>query len=315
MTATILGIIAPLFGLILLGYFTRRRGWMPPGSTPALNAYVVWLAIPAMFFRIMAESDLGSFWQPGFLLAFGAGMSAAFLLPYLFGRKKGQSRADAGIGALIASYPNTGYMGIPLCIAAFGDTGLQAALIACVIPVTLLFMATIMILEFDRRAGHGLGSALSQTGRQLGTNPLILAPIAGIAWNLTGLPIPVPARELMLLLAASATPCALVNIGLFLAETASGGGSVRIGWLLALKLVVQPGITAIVALSLDMPPVWASAAILLAALPTGTGPFMLSTHYRLDSALSARAILISTILSVVTVTAVLLAFAPGTTAP
>ena len=310
MAATVLGIIAPLFGLILLGYLTRKRGWMPAGSTPALNAYVVWLAIPAMFFRIMAESELRTFWQPGFLLAFGAGTATVFALAYLVARRGGHGRGAAGIDALIASYPNTGYMGIPLCIAAFGDTGLQAALIACVIPVTIVFMGAIMLLEFDRRAGHGLGAALRQTARQLGTNPLILAPLAGIAWNVTGLSIPGPVRELLMLLGASATPCALVNIGLFLAETATGGGHGRVGWLLGLKLVVQPAITALVALSLHMPPVWASAAILLTALPTGTGPFMLATHYRLDSALPARTILLSTIVSTLTVTAVLMLFMP-----
>jgi predicted permease len=77
--------------------------------------------------------------------------------------------------------------------------------------------------------------------------------------------------------------------------------------LVGLKLIVQPAVTAVMALVvLRMPAIWSSTAILLSALPTGTGPFMLATHYRFESAVSARAILLSTLFSVATVTGLLM---------
>jgi hypothetical protein len=53
MLTTVLGIVGPLFGLILLGFVSGKRRWLPEGSTPALNAFVVYLALPALFFRVI----------------------------------------------------------------------------------------------------------------------------------------------------------------------------------------------------------------------------------------------------------------------
>jgi predicted permease len=104
------------------------------------------------------------------------------------------------------------------------------------------------------------------------------------------------------LLGAAASPCALVTIGLFLAqgEPAEHHGAV---WrIVALKLVLHPLITfVLVRWVFDMPPLWAATAVLLAALPVGTGPFMLAKLYEREPATTSRAILISTVLSLATV--------------
>jgi len=311
MLATVLAIVAPLFGLVLLGFVAGRRRWLPEGSTPVLNAFVVYLAVPALFLKVIIDSDPHELWQPGFLLAFSVGAAAAFALALLVDRKRHRRLSEASIDGLIAAYPNTGYLGIPLCLAAFGHTGLQAALIACVIPVTIVFVVAIIALEFDIHYGHGMTKAVTNTVIRLVTNPLLIAPTLGIAWNLAGFGLPEPGHKLLELLGDAAVPCALVNIGTFLSESPTGGHD-RAGWLVAIKLLVQPAVTALVALVvLKMDPVWSSAAILLAALPTGTGPFMLATHYQFDSALSARAILVSTILSVATLTGILLLLHPA----
>lgn len=306
MLATVLGIVAPLFGLILLGFVSGKKGWLPAASTPALNAFTVYLGLPALLFRVMSESKPAELWQPGFLLAFSTGTAVAFLLALMVDRRRHRSASEAAIDALIASYPNTGFLGIPLGLAAFGHPGLQAALIASVIPVAIVFAIGIMVMEFDINHELGFAAALRLTMRRLLTNPLILSPSAGIAWQMTGLGLPDVMRQILVMLGDTAVPCALVNLGLFLSESA-GGGHGRAGWLIGIKLLVQPAVTALMALVLlRMEPVWSSAAILLAALPTGTGPFMLATHYRLDSGVSARATLLSTLLSVATVTALLI---------
>jgi predicted permease len=68
------------------------------------------------------------------------------------------------------------------------------------------------------------------------------------------------------------------------------------------KLLFQPALTALLVLVVfDVPKIWALVAILAAALPVGTGPFMMSQLYQRDAAASARAILVSTVLSVVTI--------------
>ena len=99
----------------------------------------------------------------------------------------------------------------------------------------------------------------------------------------------------------AATPCALVSIGLFLAHKHEGRQDGATGLVLA-KLLLQPAITAFLAFGVfELPTLWASAALLLSALPTGTGPFMLASYYGRDAALVARVILLTTVGSVVTV--------------
>jgi malonate transporter len=66
--------------------------------------------------------------------------------------------------------------------------------------------------------------------------------------------------------------------------------------------VLQPLVTGWLAFKVfAMPPLWAESAVLLAALPTGTGPFMLAEYYRRDGAMISNVILISTVISLVTV--------------
>jgi predicted permease len=69
---------------------------------------------------------------------------------------------------------------------------------------------------------------------------------------------------------------------------------------------VQPAITFVLAFRVfDMPPLWSHTALVLSALPIGTGPFMLAKLYNREAAVTSRAILISTVLSLITVSALL----------
>ncbi len=312
MLLTVLALVGPLFGLILIGFIAHRRAWLPAGSSGALNAYVVHLGLPAVLFRVLAETDTRELWQPGFLLATGGSMAILFAVILVVRRRQGFPLAEAGLDGMIASYPNTGFMGIPLCLAAFGPTGALAAAIAAAIPVTIVFAVTIMIIEFDIHRDHALPAALAKTARQIISNPLVLWPVLGTFWHATGLALPTPVHTIVNLLADSASPCALVNIGLFLAESSHTGGHGRIGLLVGIKLFIQPALAALVTLVLvPTPPVWASAAIVLAALPTGVGPFMIATHYGRDNSIPARAIFASTVLSLVTLTLLLVLLGRG----
>jgi hypothetical protein len=124
----------------------------------------------------------------------------------------------------------------------------------------------------------------------------------GLAWAGTGLALPEGLDRYVSLLGASASPCALVTIGLFLAQTESASSGPGVLRLVAGKLLLQPAVTALLAFQVfSMPPLWAWTAVLMSALPIGTGPFMLAQMYGRDARVTSRAILVSTVLSVVTV--------------
>jgi predicted permease len=119
--------------------------------------------------------------------------------------------------------------------------------------------------------------------------------------------VPEPVEVVLKMLGGSASPCALIALGLFLAEKREGAGDTgSTALLVALKLFLQPAIAwGIAALIFKLPPLLIHAAVLLAALPTGTGPFMLAEYYRREALITAKVILISTMLSVLTLSAYL----------
>jgi predicted permease len=307
--AVVFGAVFPIFALILTGYLCARRGILGAAATEALNNFVVWLALPALLFQAMAQITWPELDHPGFLAAFTGGMAATFLLSFLLGAGKPRENhrlADRSIEGLDASYANTGFMGIPLCLSALGPAALVPAIIATILTACVLFAGAIVLIETDMREEPDFSATLRMVARSLARNPLLVAPILGLAAAIlhgtVGFALPAPVTRFTTLLGAAASPCALVTIGLFLAQSQAARETGVIARLVALKLLVHPAITAALAFWVfAMPPIWSHSALLLSALPIGTGPFMLAKLYNREAAITSRAILVSTVLSVLSV--------------
>lgn len=298
--SAIVNVVLPIFALIFLGYLCRRSGKLGPHAASEINRFVVWLALPSLLFEATATASWQAIWHPEFIVAFTAGCLGVFALTLAYRLAQRRGLVDAGLDALSASYANTGYMGIPLCVLLLGDEALQPALIASLIVLCILFAITIVCVETGLHAGQSLGRTLGKVGSALARHPLVVSPILGVLWSWGGLPLYAPVAQLLELLGAATAPAALVSIGLFLAQPQQGR---RDGvWpIVAIKLLAQPAITAVLVFWVfDLEPVWAYSALLLAALPTGTGPFMLAELYQREAALVSRVILLSTLASLVT---------------
>jgi predicted permease len=309
--------VLPLFALILAGYVCGRRGVLGAQAVTSLNLFVVWLALPALLFQALAEARWAELNQPAFVAAIALGMLATFVPWVALTRGRGGRRAtplpDASIEALAASYPNTGFMGIPLCLAVFGRAGLQPAILASILTICALFGLSLILIEIGLQSGHSAAGAIAKAAATLGRNPLLVAPALGGLFAIAHIPRPEPLLRFTGLLGSAASPCALVTIGLFLAQdrdaaagqakqhSGSPGRTRVILAIVALKLLVQPLVTGVLVFAVfDLPRPWASAALLLSALPVGTGPFMLAKLYDREPAVISRAILVSTILSLAT---------------
>ncbi|CAH1656592.1 MAG: AEC family transporter [Chelatococcus sp.] len=298
---TVLATVFPVFALIALGFGAARVNILAPQSTDVLNRYVIYLALPAMLFRAMVQTDWAMLGNGPYILSFGGGMIATFALMMLFSMRSRASLADRAVNALAASYPNTGYMGLPLALMAFGAPSLPAAAVAMLMTTCIIFGIAIVFIEMDRAATPNLVHALAKVAWGLLKNPLMLSPVLGAAYSASGIGLPVAIDRFLELLGASASPCALVTIGLFLAERQTAVPHGGVWSVVLLKLFVQPAVTGFLAFRVfELPHIWASTALLLSALPIGTGPFMLAKYYRLDAGVTSRAILLTTLGSVIT---------------
>ncbi|RYB02627.1 AEC family transporter [Lichenibacterium ramalinae] len=305
---SVIDAVLPVFALIGIGYLAAASGVLDAGVTDALNRFVVWLALPALLFAATAKMSFADIDHPGFAVASGGAMAATFGLSMVLDRRRGKRLADRAIEGLDAAYANSGFLGIPLGLALFGNAILPALVISVLLTACLLFAFAIVLIEADLARAEG-GSApgrwatLVRTAASLARNPLLVSPVAGGIWAATGLALPLPADRFLGLLGAAASPCALVTIGLFLHQQRERADTAEVARLVGLKLVGQPLFALAFAWLVPMPKPWFDAAVLLAALPTGTGPFMLAKLYGREAAATSRAILVSTVLSVVTVSA------------
>lgn len=316
MLSTLL-IVLPVFALILAGWTVRRLALLGPQAAGEMNRFVVYLALPALLFDITSRARLEEIWQPAFMSTFGLGCFLVFGLTLAFRWRKDRPLADAAIDALGASYANTGYIGFPLALAALGPASQAPTLIAAILTVCVLFAAAIVVIEIGlQSSAHAEGSHQRisimrlawKVVRSLLQNPLLVAPALGALFPVAGLTVPAPVESFMKLLGTAAAPCALVGLGLFLAEKRESTRPelAPAAALIACKLVLHPLVTWLLARHVfHLPPALTHVAVLLAALPTGTGPFMLAEFYQREASMTSKLIVGSTILSVLTITAYL----------
>jgi malonate transporter and related proteins len=310
-------VVLPVFGLILVGYLAGRFKLLGPESSEALNRFVYFFALPALLFVGMARVPVAKVFNLPFLAAFLGGIAVVFVVALVVARfafpGRGAARTLNGLSAVFA---NTGYMGIPLFLTAFGPDGTLPAVIATVTLGAIVMGVGVIMIELDLSEGGGLRKALADVARGVALNPLLIGPVAGLACSAAGLKLPTPAATFCDLLGAAAGPSALFAIGLFLATRSikalmGGRRAVEVTWLMVLKLIGQPLVTWWLAGLFGLDPFWSDAAVILAALPTGALVFVLASQYGLYVERASAMILASTVVSVITLSAIMVALQPA----
>jgi predicted permease len=295
---------SPLLALILLGWFLRRRGLLGAGAARELSAFVVWLALPSLLFEAIAGASWRQLWQPQFVVAYAGAMVATFVLTFPL-LPKARPFAERCLDGFGATYANSGFIGIPLSLLLLGQEALIPATIATLLTAVLLFAVGIAMLELGATSHAHPLSSLARAARAVARNPLVVATALGGAWSASGWTMPQAPHRLLELLSGAAGPCALVSIGALLAQPAAPADKAApLAPIVVAKLVVLPAICALLAIKVfALPPVWATTAVLLNALPTGTGPFMLAEFYGRDVARASRIMFVTTIVSLASVPA------------
>lgn len=303
----VLDVVLPVFGIVLAGWLCGRFGLLGQASSEALNRFVYFVALPALFFVSMARVPVAEVLNLPFLAAFGGGVALVALVSLPVSKAAfGNGLGPSGLHALSATFSNTGYMGIPLLVTAFGPEGALPAIIATVLNGAVVMAIGIAVVEADLARGSGAARIAMDIAGGVGRSPLVLSAVAGIAASALGLPLPRPLVTFCNLLGAAAPPAALFAIGLFMVGRSITTGLGEVSWLTALKLLVQPAVTWVLAVPVfALDPFWAASAVTLAALPTGSLVFVLAAQYGVYVQRATATILVSTVLSVITLSALL----------
>ena len=305
----ILQVTFPFFALVLLGFVATRRGLLPLAAISGLNAFVLFFALPCMLYRFGARTPLAQLLD--------LRLAAVYLLASLLiigftvalTRRGSMGWNDAAFGALVAAFPNSGFMGVPLLVALLGAQAAGPVIVTLVLDLVLASSLCIALSRLDSTGLQGAEVAALKALRGVATNPMPWSILLGALASGTGWQLPTPLMQTVDLLADAASPVALFTIGAGLArsqmeslEGLARGQAVAVrDWagVVAIKLVLHPLLVgglgwAAIQAGLALDPFTLTVAVLVAALPSASNVSLLAERFGADNGRIARIILWST---------------------
>ncbi|CAG1003310.1 MAG: AEC family transporter [Rhizobiaceae bacterium] len=313
----VIGLVLPFFGLIFMGFLVARITRQPIEALGWMNTFVIYVALPALFFQLLAKTPFERLTEWSFI--FGAVFSTYLVFSMMFVGSivlSGGRIAESTIKSLAAAYGNIGYMGPGLALLAFGEeAAVPVALIFCFENIMHFAIAPMMMALSGDDKSTPLALALGVV-RKIVLHPFIIATAVGVTGAYFEVRPPVPIERFLEYLARAAAPCALFAMGVTLALRPLKRVPTEMAPIAALKLVIHP-LVAWVVLSWvgNFSPEWVFSAVLLAALPTATNVFVIAQQYNVWVQRASASVLITTLLSVGTVTGLLYLIKSGALPP
>lgn len=294
----------PFFALIGAGFAAGHWRFFSAEGTAWLTKFVFYFALSAMLVKLCANLSLAELFDLRFASAYLLGCAVVYALALAVAFARRVPLAEAAIEAQCAVIGNTGFLGVPMLVMLLGPQATGPVLLVLCLDM-IVFNTLITLVITGAREGRMRASTFRALGMGLLRNPIIVSMVLGLAWGMTGWPVPGPANDFLTLLGAAATPGALFAIGASLAGRRAERLAVA-GWLSFAKLVLHPLAVAICAFWVfGVDPAAAGVMVAAAALPVAGNTYILAAHYGVAPQRVSASILISTAVSIVTVTAVI----------
>ncbi|QDL36142.1 AEC family transporter [Rhodoferax sediminis] len=304
----ILLVTFPFFALVLAGYIAARRRMLPLDAIPGLNSFVLYFALPCLLYRFGSTTPLAQLLDASLFLSYllCAFIMVGFVVAASMNRRIGWN--DAAFGALVAAFPNTGFMGVPLLVALLGAAAAGPVIVTLVVDLVITSSLCIALSRLDGADQHGFGKAARHALLGMLVNPMPWAILLGALASAVHMVLPKPVMQTIGLLADAASPVALFTIGAVLARSqmlAAAHGHAPIPLrdyvpVAVAKLVVHPLLVllvgaAAIALGAPLAPFALKVMVLVAALPSASNVAMLAERFGADNGRIARIILASTV--------------------
>ncbi len=303
----VFGLVAPLFTMIILGYIAGKLAKLPIAGLAWLNFFVIYLALPALFFKLLSKINLAEFVSVKFLFITTYATFIIFILSFTIAvwRSKGDIGA-AAIQGFAGAYGNVGYMGPPLALAAFGAPAIAPAAMIFSLDNALHFILAPSLMALRKGQKQNPFKLMGKIVLAILSHPFILATIAGLTAAAMQFIPPAPVDKALALLAGAAAPCALFTMGVTAALRPLKTVPVELTWLVPIKLLLHPLLVyALLTWLGPFDPLYIKTAVLLASLPAATNVFVIAQQYNIWQERASSAVVVSTLAAMVTVTMVI----------
>ena len=309
----ILNLALPYFGLIFVGFACGKLRALPEPGLAWMNFFLLYVSLPALFFRILAKTPFEELNNLPFVIATTTATAVAFTLAALVSRLLGRlTLRGAALAGLAGGYGNIGYMGPGLALATLGPkAAVPVALIFCFDNI-LLFSLVPLLMALTNGVRQPLWPTVRLVVKQIVFHPLIVAAYCGtIAAALRWQP-PVAIDNTLQFLQGAAAPVALFALGVTVALRPFDRVPWEVPGLIVVKLLLHPLIVFGLLLTLGpFVPEWSATAILMASLPPALNVFVIARQYDTWVEPASAAVLLGTFVSVVTLTTVMWALKTG----
>ena len=302
----------PFFALVLAGFVAAKRGMLSLEAIPGLNGFVLFFALPCMLYRFGSTTPIAELLNAsvaGVYVLCGLVIVAFSIALTMNARIRWN---DASIGAMVASFPNSGFMGVPLLVALLGPAAAGPTILTILVDMVVISSLCVALsrLDSDGNSGEGGTRAMLVAGRKalrgVVGNPMPWAILLGAAASAAQFTLPGPVQTTMWLLADAASPVALFTIGAVLARSQIQANHpmplsdylpvVLIKLLLHPLLVLVMGLAAI-QLGVPLDPFALTVMVLVAALPSASNVSLLAERLGADNGRIARIILVTTVVA------------------
>lgn len=299
-----LTIVLPVFLVIGLGQLLFRLRLFDNKFLQQTNRLVYVVFLPLLLFHKIGTADFASFFNGPLVLASSLVIVLGFVLTFTYGALRNYPAAIRGSFCQGAFRGNLAYVGLAICLNAYGDDGLTRAgiLMGFLVPVLNLFAIFALLLPHKKVAGEKQPNWLAQ----IALNPLIIASFLGIAWSYWHLPIPIIIDRALVITTGLTLPLALLAIGgSFSVERLKG--DMRIAGLATIvKLAILPIVAALLLSLLNVSGTDFGIGILMAGTPAATATYIMAHQMKGDAELAGSIVMLSTLASAFSYTLLLM---------
>ena len=290
--------IIPIFMLIGLGAGVRRLGFITDDFVGSANRLVFYLAIPALVFRALCRAALRSEFDPAavFLMLAAVGLVTALAVACNNWRRDHDGPLS-GTFAQASIHGNLGYIGLAVSYYYLDESGFaRTSMMIGFLMVMQNFLGVVLLQVYggERREQQRRGRDL--VVRVL-LNPVILAAVGGIVFNLSGLPLPEVFDRFLMILSGLALPMGLLLIGSSLSPALMRRWLPQAGLIAFFKLFLLPAVGLLLFRLAGVDVQNQVPVMILLAAPTATLTYVMAREMNGQPSLAVAAVSLTTMLS------------------
>lgn len=306
----VIDIVAPIFGLGLLGYMATRLGYFSDKHAEGMTRFIFNFAAPLFLIRLFSHSELpesipwklfGSFYLP-MLFVYG--------LTYFGSRSLyGKEIMPRTLFAFGSTFGNVILIGLPLIIRAFGEEGALIFFLLFSIHDIFIFLGTNLLLEYGRHHRGNPLQVLRSLAIGISKNPVLVALFIGLILNFTETSLPVVLDEMGKFMQQAIVPVALFTLGSTLTRFSIRGRMTAQIMIIGMKNFIFPAMVWVFATYIfKLPGLSIMVATFTAALPSGLFYQIIADRYQVEPVLAASTVFFSSLLSLFTLSGLIYLF-------